>query len=286
MTAPPLLSRTARLLSGVLWLIVTASVATAGPKIGLVYATNHLQALAAGKPDPQSAYRKAIEDQGGEIVILGQTDPAAELAKKLSGLDGVLLPGGIDIDPKAYGEERHPKLEKTDESLDRMQFAVLRHAQEHTLPVLGICLGHQTINVFLGGSLYQDIPSQVHPDVPVVHRGGTPPAHPITIQPDSMLHEILGADRLPVNSYHHQAINRLAPGLVATARSEDGLIEAVEGTGKQFILGVQFHPERSTGTDPRMKSIFKRFVREARDSNREAKQEHPEKAAAQKPPTP
>ena len=248
---------------GVLWLFVVASVATAGPRIGLVYATNHLHALAAGKPDPLAAYRRAIEEQGGEIVMLGQTDPADELARKLAGLNGLLLPGGIDIDPKAYGEERHPKLEKTDESLDHMQFDLLRHARERMLPVLGICLGHQTISVFLGGTLYQDIPSQFHSDGAVVHRGGSPPTHLVKVSGGSLLHEILATDQLVVNSSHHQAIKRLGAGLAVSARSEDGLIEAVEGTGKQFILGVQFHPERLTDADPRLKSIFQRFVREA-----------------------
>ncbi len=248
-------------------LVLFSASAAEPPRIGLVYATNKLAPLEENGKDPQLLYRQAIEEQGGATVVLGQSYSEAKLAEALGKTDAVLLPGGIDIDPKHYGEERHPKLGETDETLDQMQFSVLRHAKENGLPVLGICLGHQTINVFYGGALYQDIPSQLQSEVRVKHRGGVGlPLHAIAIQPGSILHGLLGAEDLTVNSSHHQAVKRLAPGFVATAHTEDGIVEAIERPGEPFLLGVQFHPEKMLDKEPRLKAIFKRFVEEARAS--------------------
>lgn len=268
MTCESKFRRLALCLAAWVVLLLPRSAALDPPRIGLVYATSHLEALRANGDDHQLRYRQAIEEQGGTIVVLGQSDPPEKLAGELATLDGVLLPGGIDIDPKHYGEERHPKLEKTDETLDEMQFTVLRYAREHALPVLGVCLGHQTINVFYGGSLYQDIPSQLNTATPVTHRGGTPPTHALDITQGSLLAEMLSTREIDVNSIHHQGIKRLADGFTATAHTADGLIEAIEHQGKPFILGVQFHPEIMIKDEPRMKAIFARLVREARNAGR------------------
>ncbi len=247
--------------------LVAARAAAEAPRIGLVYATKQLESLLNKGEDRQLRYRQAIEEQGGTIVVLAQTAPPAKLAAELATIDGVVLPGGIDIDPKNYGEERHAKLETTDEALDRMQFAVLRYAKEHELPVLGICLGHQTINVFYGGTLYQDLPSQLTAGPAVVHRDGVPPLHLVNVVAGSQLAGMLGTDHLDVTSYHHQGIKRLAPGFTATAHTADGLVEAIEHQGKPFILGVQFHPEKMLDSDPRVQAIFKRLVAESRETS-------------------
>jgi len=144
---------------------------------------------------------------------------------------------------------------------------VLDYARGHSLPVLGICRGHQLLNVYYGGSLIQDIPSKHKSDVTVKHRY-TPRNHPdakhlIMIEEGSMLHDLLGVSEIETNTIHHQAVKQLADGFKITARSADGIAEAMESEGSVFIMGVQFHPERMFDTAPSMKAIFKRFLEEA-----------------------
>ena len=233
------------------------------PNIGLIYTGKALALLETEGRDTRQAYREAIMESGGEVIVLGQTHAPSVVVEQLDSLDGVLLPGGIDVDPVFYGEAPDPLLEETDASLDQFEFRVLDHARRNHLPVLGICRGHQIINVYYGGSLIQDIPSQHKSIVTVVHRAKPNASHFVTVEADSMLHSLLQTDRIEVNSRHHQAVKRLADGFVITARSEDGIIEALEHKGAVFIVGVQFHPERMISDEPRMKALFKRFVEEA-----------------------
>jgi len=237
------------------------------PKIGLIYSTEALQILEGEGRDIRKTYRDALEEQDADVVILGQSQPPSVIYERLENLNGVLLPGGIDVDPVFYGQERAPKLEDTDAALDQFEFRVLDHARRNRLPVLGICRGHQVMNVYYGGSLIQDIPSQHISDVTVKHRYVPrihPDAqHPITITPGSILHDVLQTERIVVNTIHHQAVERLAAGFGVSARSEDGIIEAMESTGDIFLVGVQFHPEKMSNDDRRMKALFARFVKEA-----------------------
>ena len=237
------------------------------PNIGLIYTTEALQTLETEGRDTRQTYRDALEEQGAVVVILGQTQPPSVIQERLESLNGVLLPGGIDVDPCFYGEERDPKLEDTEAALDQFEFRVLDHARSNGLPVLGICRGHQLLNVYYGGSLIQDIPSRHKSEVEVKHRY-TPWNHPdakhlIMIEEGSMLHDLLGVKEIETNTIHHQAVKQLADGFKITARSADGIVEAMESKGSVFIMGVQFHPERMFDTEPRMKAIFKRFVEEA-----------------------
>ncbi len=238
-----------------------------GPGIGLIYAEAKLARLEKGETDPQRAYRDAIEMNGGRVVVLGQGRAHEEIVGRLADIDGVVLPGGIDVCPALYGETPHEALGKTDAGLDRLEFEVLGFARAHGLPVLGICRGHQVLNVFYGGSLIQDIPAQHESETVVVHRfapvGEVKRDHAITIEAGSVLRELLGVDRMVVNTYHHQAVKRLAPGFRVTARTEDGLVEAMEREGDVFILGVQFHPEKMVGEDPRFNALFRKLVDEA-----------------------
>ena len=252
------------LLWGIALVLVLSLIPALGesPVIGLIYTLEDLEKEALDPAAPRRQYREAIEENGGRIVVLGQGRPASEITAILETLDGVLLPGGIDVDPKFYGEAPSPKLEKTDAALDALEFRVLEYAKEHCLPVLGICRGHQVLNVFYGGSLIQDIPTEHESEIEVVHRGGTK-KHTIAIKEGSLLYEWLGATEFEVNTYHHQAVKRLAEGFKATAHTQDGIVEAIEFQGDPFIVGVQFHPERMRASTPRINTLFQRFLEEA-----------------------
>jgi putative glutamine amidotransferase len=249
-------------------LVVGFSAAADGPNIGLIYATEKIVKLENTLEDVQKNYRDAIEANGGQVVVLAQNHKPAFIESQLLTLDGLLLPGGIDVDPKYYGEERHKHLGKTDAELDELEFRALEYAKTHGLPVLGVCRGHQIMNVFYGGSLIQDIPSQHESKTKVVHRypkgSKEKPSHAITIQQGTLLHALLGADRIEVNTFHHQAVKRLAGGFVISARSSDGIVEAMERPGKPLMLGTQFHPEKLRRADPRFNTFFARLIDEAR----------------------
>lgn len=182
-------------------------------------------------------------------------------------MDGLLLPGGVDVAPALYGEEPHPKLGKVDDALDQAEMTLARWALADGVPVLGICRGIQTLNVAAGGSLYQDLPSQFSgalrhacspPDYPRTHR-----AHAVHVEPGSRLAGILDAQETMVNSRHHQAVKNLAPGFVVSARAPDGVIEGIESEDGRFAVGVQWHPESLAADEPQMLAIFEALVRAA-----------------------
>ncbi|NLI78032.1 MAG: gamma-glutamyl-gamma-aminobutyrate hydrolase family protein [Candidatus Riflebacteria bacterium] len=238
-------------------------------RIGLVYTATQAVALAGGQ-DPLDQYRKAIARPGVEIVPLLVSDSEFVTNEKTRLLDGLVLPGGCDIDPALYGEEPHHLLETVDRSLDSLEFFLLEFTRKMRLPVLGICRGHQVINVFLGGSLYQDLPSQLDGEVRVSHRrkedGETRRvAHGIAVATGSRLFEVFATATWDVNSFHHQSVKKLGNDLRATAWSADGVVEAVEGTTDWYVLGVQFHPEKDLQRDPRLALVFSAFVEVVRD---------------------
>lgn len=251
-----------------LLVLLYAPVALAdSPRIALTYATAKFQELQDGPDDPHSEYRAAIEDNGGAVVVISQTFQPPHVDRLLATVQGVLVPGGIDVHPNRYGEEKHAACEKTDDALDTLEFRVLQHAKDHDLPVLGVCRGHQILNVFHGGSLIQDIPSEYDGEPKVPHRipksSDAKSEHAITIKPGSLLSQLLNTQRVVVNTHHHQAVKDLAPGFTITARSDDGLIEAIEFPGGTFILGVQFHPEKTRPHDPRFNALFAQLVEQA-----------------------
>ena len=237
------------------------------PTIGLIYATHKYTQLEDEGKDAQGLYREALEENGAAVVVLSQTFSGERIDSLLTDLDGILLPGGIDVEPKFYHEERHECLGDTDAALDKLEFRVLDYAKERGLPVFGVCRGLQVLNVYYGGSLIQDIPSEYEGECVVVHRRGAksePEAkHPIRINKGSLLRSLLGAEEVVVNSSHHQAVKDLAPGFVVTARSEDGIAEAIERRGELLVFGVQFHPERLRPDDRRFNGVFKHFVEQA-----------------------
>lgn len=198
------------------------------------------------------AYRQAVAAAGAEPVDLvpGTTD--------LSAVDGLLLPGGWDVDPSFYGEARDEKVGDTDPELDATELALFRRARERAIPVLGICRGQQVINVAMGGSLVQHLEGH---EVRALGRRHL--AHTIEVDPESELGQAAGEHKIRVNSLHHQAIRELASGLQETARGEDGTVEGVE-SDDGMIVAVQCHPEELTTDLPWARRLFERFVARAR----------------------
>ncbi|MCS7059229.1 MAG: gamma-glutamyl-gamma-aminobutyrate hydrolase family protein [Meiothermus sp.] len=187
-------------------------------------------------------YLRALGQAGASIVIL-PPQPTERLPTLLRRLGAVLLPGGVDVDPAEFGEEPLPALGEVDPVRDGLELWVARYAAEHGLPALGICRGVQVMNVALGGNLYQDLPSQGFGTLQHYQKA-PPPAlgHSLEQVGESPLDRVF-PPRFRVNSYHHQGLKRLAPGLRAAAVAPDGLVEAVFLEGHPFYLGVQWHPE-------------------------------------------
>ena len=192
-----------------------------------------------------AAYVRAVAQGGGVPLILSQLMGDGNTARALDGCEGLVLTGGEDIDPSHYGAEPSAALGSVDAERDRFELALFAAARSAGLPILGICRGIQLINVALGGTLYQDLPSE-RPG-PVDHNPGAARnarTHHVCLAPGSRAAHALGVDRLVPNSFHHQAIRDLAPTLVASGWSDDGVIEAVETRADDgWLLAVQWHPE-------------------------------------------
>lgn len=184
-------------------------------------------------------------------------------------LDGVFIAGGVDVDPVSYGADRHELCGRTDLPRDFVEIQFARWALQDGKPVFGVCRGLQVINVAAGGTLIQDCAGLFegaikHDYFPGAGWARDYLAHDIRIAPGSRLHACLGEERVMVNSMHHQAVERVGEGLVATAWAPDGLIEAVEGTREgQFLVGVQWHPEMLIDTDAGTKRLFEEFIEAA-----------------------
>jgi putative glutamine amidotransferase len=209
-------------------------------------------------------YLRAVTDAGGAPLVMSPLEPAAAPAM-LDGLDGVCLPGGPDVDPSFYGAARHPKLGPTFPELDRFELAVVREAERRGMPLLAICRGIQMLNVAHGGDLLQHLPDNA--DGSVRHRRDDPadPAawHEVRVEPGSRLAGALGSERLEVNSFHHQAPNRIGDGLRPVAWTPDGVVEGLELPEAAFELAVQWHAEAITDR-PEQTALFRAFVEAAR----------------------
>lgn len=183
-------------------------------------------------------------------------------------IDALLLPGGGDVDPSFYGQAAQSEVTDTDPELDAYQLDLAQAALRRGTPVLGICRGMQVLNVAAGGSLVQHLEASDRHFPEGARRNPdlrSQPVHPISIESDSHLAELLGETLLDVNSLHHQAVDVLGPGLRAVAHSSDGIVEALEGNSG-FQMGVQFHPEDLRHGDERFQSLFTRLVEAARTS--------------------
>jgi len=210
-------------------------------------------------------YSEAVATAGATPVHIALIPDEAFITDVVSGLDGILLPGSdSDVDPAYYGEEPHPKLGHVVPEKDETDLLVLAEAERLNLPLFAICFGMQSLNVSRGGSLIQDIESQV--ENAIKHQQGVPRdrnSHWITIAAGSLIEKALsvGTETAKVNSHHHQAIRNVGKNLEATAWAADGVIESVQDTRKgRFVLGVQWHPELSWATDDLSRNLFAHFV--------------------------
>jgi putative glutamine amidotransferase len=209
-------------------------------------------------------YVEGVSGAGGVPVILppGGDERAAEAVIRC--LDGLLLSGGSDLDPRVYGEEPVRELGPTIPERDAFEMALVGLALGRGMPIFGICRGMQILNVALGGTLYQDLPSQWEGDV-LKHRQNTPkrqPTHEVEVWDGSYIAGVMQRGVVKVNSYHHQAIRDLADGLIVTGRSSDGVIEAVEASdlSQRWLLGVQWHAEAMRGAGPQQERLFEAHV--------------------------
>ena len=206
-------------------------------------------------------YMKGIEQAGGIPLMLPLTSDEENLQQLAEELDGFLYAGGQDISPNLYAQRRSRMCGQCCHERDEMETILFRMVYEQDKPLLGICRGIQCINVVMGGTLYQDLPSEHSSDTE--HHQIPPydvPVHSVKIIGDSPLYKLLKKEALMVNSYHHQAILTLAPKVSAMAVSEDGLIEAVCVPKKRFIWGIQWHPELSCLVDENSRKIFSEFI--------------------------
>ncbi len=208
-------------------------------------------------------YLEGLQEAGATPVILSLTEDREEIEHLVDICDGILLTGGHDVDPSVYGEEALNGTVLCCKARDNMERIVLEDAMQKDKPILGICRGIQLINALLGGTLYQDLPTQ-HPS-DINHHQTPPydvPVHDVFIKKDSPLYDCLGSDRISVNSYHHQAVKDVAPCLEVMAESEDGIVEALYKPFYRFLWAVQWHPEFSYKKDDNSRKIFKAFVRQ------------------------
>ncbi len=208
-------------------------------------------------------YATSIQRAGGLPLLIPTLTDAACIEAYIDRLDGILFSGGnADVDPARFGEDPVRQLRLITPERDEMEIELFHRAFERDLPVLAICRGIQVINVAAGGSLIQDIPSQVGDAVGHFPRGMDMHLlyHSVRLEPGSRVHGIFGETDLRVNSFHHQAVKAVAPEFRITARASDGVIEAVEAPDKRFVVGIQWHPETLTVRYPRFLDLFTSFV--------------------------
>jgi putative glutamine amidotransferase len=210
------------------------------------------------------AYSRGVLVAGGAPLLIPITQNKQSISALCHSLDGLIFSGGPDINPRFYQHEPLPGLREVDDDSDRTAIELIGQALALDLPILCICRGIQLLNVALGGTLYQDVPTEIpsalnhnqQADRAVV-------THTVTVLPDTLLRRIVKRDRLWVNSKHHQAVSDVAPGLIVSAHAADGLVEAVEKPDQRFVVAVQWHPEGLWPHDIYAKRLFQALIRAA-----------------------
>ncbi len=206
-------------------------------------------------------YTEALRRAGAvPVVIPPQPENATDI---IEGLDAILLAGGDDCDPTAYGEQRHPSVEPMDARRQNNDITLARLARERGLPTLGICLGVQVMNVAAGGTLIQDIASELRTDIDHASEPSDRHRHAVLVEKNTKLADIVGDQELEVNSSHHQAIRHVGRGLRVTALAPDGIVEGLEDPSHPFYIGVQWHPE-DMAMEASAEKLFAAFVEAAR----------------------
>lgn len=207
-------------------------------------------------------YYEAVVEAGG-LPILIPNIAVNHTRAILAVLDGIIFTGGPDVEPAYFKEPAIPGLGYINPIRDELEISLCRQAMEEDIPILAICRGIQLLNIAMGGTIYQDLASQWSQDFLLKHSQSAPDwygSHQVNLLKGSKLAKMLGASRLWVNSFHHQAIKDLAPGFKITARSDDGVVEGIESTSHNFAVGIQWHPEKMWERDGRMLGLFKGLV--------------------------
>lgn len=205
-----------------------------------------------------SKYRQSLRRAGARVKRIPLKDLENHMEELLA-CDGLLMPGGADLQPHLYGQERSEKCGKVEPARDAGEWAIMEAFVKTGKPILCICRGHQLMNAFCGGTLHQDIKhlqKTNHTDF----RGRSKGCHDVSILPGTRLHDLFGVERCQVNSIHHQAVDTLAPGLKVAAVSDEGIVEAIEDPNHAFFLGFQWHPEHMAARDTLQRKIFTAFV--------------------------
>ena len=238
--------------------VISASAADRRPVIGI--SDTHRDGTSAAIP---RSYVDAVLIAGGIPVVIPLMNDDVEMIQLLNSLDGVIFTGGEDFDPAYYNEKPIPQLGKVNAPRDRFDLKLIRLAAERNVPILGICRGHQLINIAFGGTLYQDLPAQ-YSDKSIRHRqsqSSVEASHAVHVEDFTNFSAIVKEKTLMVNSAHHQAVKDVAGGFKIAGRSTDKVVEAIEKIdGENWILGVQFHPEMRVTRDNAMRRIFEYFV--------------------------
>ena len=228
------------------------------PKIGLICFV--FQSISPRNYIIQRGYVRSIIDAGGIPILIPVTEDPARCADYIDMIDGLLVPGGEDVAPEFYGEDPHRTVSYINRDKDRYDLELIRLCREQNKPIFGICRGFQVINVAFGGTLYQDIPSQL-PEA-MCHNQSQDlrnvPTHKVTLDENSVIGRILGKE-IYTNSFHHQAVKDVGDGLRVVGRTADGVVEALE-TEDGRIFAVEWHPEDLYETYPIFKGLFTRLI--------------------------
>ncbi|MGA8406325.1 MAG: gamma-glutamyl-gamma-aminobutyrate hydrolase family protein [Candidatus Acidiferrales bacterium] len=236
------------------------------PRVGIPYRTRKEEL--SNKRDAYDKYLAAAHAAGAEPVEISLALAPSDLLKIARDLDAVILPGSpADVEPARYHAARHPQSAEADPHREETDFALLDHAIAEHKPVLAICYGVQSLNVHLGGSLVQDVASELHTKIQHAWTGheGPEPHHQVSFAAGSRLAQLAGAQEGRVNSSHHQAVLEPGKNLRIVSRAPDGVVEAVEWSGDPYwLIGVQWHPERMVAGDELARALFRELVAAAR----------------------
>lgn len=234
-------------------------------KIGLsagLYSGEIERSLEKGRSYVSNDYVQSVARSGAIPILFPIISQSAQIEQMMELVDGLILTGGDDINPLLYSEEPHVKLRNVIPQRDIFEYELLKFAQKRKTPVLGICRGHQLINTFFGGTLYQD--NSLKESSYIKHsqtKGNDFLEHTVNIKKNTWIHSFLG-DKILTNSYHHQSVKDLAQGFIISAESMDSIVEAIENLDKDFFCaGVQWHPEMMSDKNQLMQNIFNEFLK-------------------------